>query len=287
MSANSLRLRRLEIPFRRDGLSRFGLAVLVFFVLVAALGPLLPIGESNAIGSAPRLASPSAEFPAGTDALGRDLLPRIVEGLRTTFLLGLVSVLIIAVISIALAMLAAYYRGVIGELIARSADVLFAFPAILLAILVAVIVGPGSSAVVISNALICSPLMIRVVRASALGVVGRDFITAARVGGARPARILLIHVLPNIAGSAVVQGTYALSVAMLLESALSFIGLGVQPPQASLGSLVREGVVYLSVAPWLVAIPGIVLALAIMSVNLVGDGLRDTLDVRGAEARSR
>jgi peptide/nickel transport system permease protein len=280
-------LRRPALPFKGDLLSRIGAAILVFFVLVAVSGLFLPIGESDAIGTGPRLASPSAEFPAGTDTLGRDVLPRIVEGLRITFLLASIAVLLTAVVSIALAMIAAYYRGVIGELIARGADVFFAFPAILLGILVAVIVGPGSTAAVISIALICCPLMIRVVRASALTVADREFVTAAKVGGARPGRILLVHILPNIAGSAVVQATYVLSIAMLLESALSFLGLGVQPPQASLGSLVREGVVYLSVAPWLVLIPGVILALAIMSVNLVGDGLRDVLDVRGSETRGR
>jgi peptide/nickel transport system permease protein len=138
---------------------------------------------------------------------------------------------------------------------------------------------------VISIALICSPMMVRVVRAASLSVVNRDFITAARVGGARPARILFIHVLPNIAGPAIVQGTYVLSVGMLLESALSFLGLGIQPPDASLGSLVHEGAIYLSLAPWLALIPGVLLVLVIMSVNLLGDGLRDKFDVRAVEVR--
>jgi peptide/nickel transport system permease protein len=138
---------------------------------------------------------------------------------------------------------------------------------------------------VISIVLICSPQMVRVVRAASLNVVHRDFVTAARVGGASTPRVLLIHVLPNIAGTAIVQATYALSVGMLIESGLSFLGLGLQPPQASLGSLVHEGAVYLPIAPWLVLIPGAVLAAVIMSVNLVGDGLRDALDVRGVEVR--
>jgi peptide/nickel transport system permease protein len=182
-------------------------------------------------------------------------------------------------------MVAAFYGGLVGELIARLADVLFAFPAILLALLVVAIMGPGQDGAVVAIALITLPMMVRVVRAASLRVVGRDFVVAARVGGTRAGRILFVHLLPNVAGAAIVQATYSLSVAMLIESGLSFLGLGVQPPRASLGSLVYEGSVYLPIAPWLVLIPGVLLALTIMSVNLVGDGFRDLLDVRAVEVR--
>jgi len=127
--------------------------------------------------------------------------------------------------------------------------------------------------------------MVRVVRAASLQIVGRDYVTAAKVGGVRSTRVMLVHVLPNVAGVVAVQGTFALSTGMLIESALSFLGLGVQPPAASLGSLVSQGSVYLSIAPWLVLIPGGLLALAVISVNLVGDSLRDLLDVRAVEVR--
>jgi peptide/nickel transport system permease protein len=277
--------RRLTVPFRGDLLSRIAAVLLALFVLVAVLGPLLPLGDPNAVNVGPRLAAPSAHWLAGTDSLGRSVLPRLVQGLRTTFLLAGSAVLVTAAVSVMLGMAAAYYGGAISELITRTADIFFAFPAILLAILVVAITGPGATGAVISIALICVPMMVRVVRAASLTVVGRDFVTAARVGGARPRRILFVHVLPSIAGVAIVQGTYALSVGILLESALSFLGLGIQPPAASLGSLVHEGAVYLSIAPWLVLIPGLLLALVIMSVNLIGDGLRDTFDVRSMEVR--
>lgn len=281
----SLSSPRTRLPFRGDLLSRVAALILAALVIVAVLGPWLGFGDPTAINVGPRLGGPSSAFPAGTDSLGRSVLPRIVQGLRTTFLLAGTAVALTAVVSVALGMVAAYYGGVIGELITRAADVLFAFPAILLAILLVAITGPGTVGAVLSIVLISSPLMIRVVRAAALEVVHRDFVLAARVGGARAWRILGAHVLPNIAGPAVVQGTYALSLGMLVESALSFLGLGVQPPGASLGSLVHEGSQYLSVAPWLVLLPGVVLALAIMAVNLFGDGLRDALDVRGTEVR--
>jgi peptide/nickel transport system permease protein len=190
-----------------------------------------------------------------------------------------------AVLSVALAIVAAYFRGWPGELIIRGADVMFAFPALLLAILIVAITGPGKTGALLSIVVICTPLMVRVVRAAALSVVNRDFVVAARVGGTRSLRILAVHVLPNIAGAAIVQATYALSLSMLIESGLSFLGLGVQTPDASLGSLVHEGAVYLSIAPWLVLVPGVVLALIITSVNLAGDALRDRFDVRATEIR--
>jgi peptide/nickel transport system permease protein len=274
-----------RVPFAGDVLTRGAVIVLLLLVIVAVLGPVLPIGDAEATGAAPRLQAPSSEWIAGTDPLGRSVLPRLVEGVRTTLLVAGSAVALTAIVSVLLGMVAAYYRGALGELITRSADVLFAFPAILLGILVAAITGPGITGAVISIALICSPLMIRVVRAASLSVVGRDFVVAAQVGGAGPVRTLVVHILPNIGGAAIVQATYALSVGMLVESALSFLGLGVQPPHASLGSLVHEGAVYLSIAPWLALIPGVVLAAVIVSINLIGDGLRDALDVRRVEVR--
>lgn len=277
--------RRRRLPFAEDVLSRVGAILLLFFVLLGTFGRWLPLGDPAAVSAGPRLAAPSAQWPAGTDSLGRSVLPRLVEGIRTTFLLAAIAVVLTALVSVMLGMVAAYYKGPIGEVITRGADVMFAFPSLLLAILMVAIVGPGATGAIISIVLICSPLMVRVVRAASLTVVGRDYVTASQVGGASTGRVLLVHVLPNVAGPAVVQATYALSVAMLIESGLSFLGLGLQPPQASLGSLVHEGAVYLPIAPWLVLIPGVLLAMAIMAVNLVGDGLRDVFDVRGVEVR--
>jgi len=266
-------------------LSWFGVVLLSSLLLIAVFGSLLPLGSAEEIGAGPRLAGPSSRWPAGTDNLGRSQLPRLAQGLHNTLVLAGTSVAVTAAVGVALGMLAGYYRGFFGEAITRAADVLFAFPALLLAILVVAISGPGATGAVISIALICSPLMIRVVRVAVLSVAERDFVIAARVGGARSSRILVMHVLPNIAGVAVVQATYAMSVGMLIESTLSFLGLGIQPPSASLGSLVRDGSVYLSVAPWLTLIPGILLALTILSVNLVGDALRDLLS--GGEGMQR
>jgi peptide/nickel transport system permease protein len=206
-----------------------------------------------------------------------------LHGIEITFLLATTSVVIAAIGAVLIGMLAAYLRGIVDELIVRIADVIFSFPAILLALLVAAILGPGNPGAVVTIMLVTAPLMVRVVRATSMVVVERDFVVAAEVSGASPWRILVVHIFPNIASAAAVQATYALSVGMLIESSLSFLGLGVQPPDASLGSLVREGSVYITVDPWLVFTPGLLLAVAILSVNLLGDGLRDVLDPREAQ----
>lgn len=268
-----------------DFLSGIGLVALALLVLVAVFGPLLPIGSPDSVNAGPRFQPPNMEFLAGTDNLGRSQLPRLVQGLRTTLLIAGVAVVLTAVISVLIGMISAYSKGIVDQLIIRAMDVLFSFPYILMSILIVTITGPGLTGVVIAIVLTTTPLMVRIVRAASLNVVGRDFVIAAQVGGASSTRTIIGHVLPNIAGSAAVQATYALSVGMLVESSLSFLGLGVQPPEASLGSLVFSGSTYLPIAPWLVLIPGAILSLTILSVNLAGDWLRDLFDIRGVEVR--
>lgn len=278
--ANPLSLR---LPFPTDRLARFAVLTLAFLLLVSIIvSPLQLFGDPRAISTGPRLGPPDMRWPFGTDAFGRSLLPRVVQGIGATYFLAAVAVLITSVAGVIVGMAAGYLRGAVDLVVVRVADVLFSFPAILMAILVSAILGPGSPSAIVSIVLITLPLMVRVVRAATLVVADRDFVVASRVSGGSVGRILLVHILPNIAGAAIVQATYAISVAMLVESALSFLGLGVQPPDASLGSLLREGSIYLVIAPWLVFAPGFILALAILSVNLLGDGLRDTLDPREA-----
>jgi peptide/nickel transport system permease protein len=263
-----------------DRVTKIACVWLALLVFAGVIGLALPIGSSTAIGVGPRLAGPSGHWLFGTDELGRSLLPRVIEGLRTTFLLASIAVVLTTLVGGLIGMVAGYKRGVIDGVTSRLTEVLFAFPALLLAMLISVVVGYGSWAAIISIVLITVPLMIRVVRAETLIVSQRDFVVVAQVGGASLARILLRHITPNVAGAVVTQAAYAMSLGMLIESGLSFLGLGVQPPGASLGSLVRDGTEYLTVAPWLVFIPGAALASAILAVNLIGDGLRDSLDRR-------
>ena len=262
-----------------------GLALLVL-VLMGVFGSMLPLGDPTAIGVGPRLGPPTGELPLGTDELGRSYLPRVVQGIRVTFLIASIAVMLTAALGTLIGMMSAYVRGWVDALIMRLADVMFAFPALILGLLVAALIGPGDVSVVTVITAATLPLFIRVVRAVTLSLAERGFVVAAEVAGASRMRVMIVHLLPNITGAVLVQLTYALSVGMLIESGLSFLGLGIQPPYASLGSLLRTGAVYLTIAPWMVFSSGVVLSLAIMSVNLVGDGLRDMLDpLRGRSLR--
>jgi peptide/nickel transport system permease protein len=270
----------LRLPFKGDGLTRAGVVVLVALVVIGLLGRVFGLGGDPTAFVGPRLAAPSSDYPFGTDSLGRSMLPRVIEGIGTTFVLSTGAVLITIVVGVVVGLLAAYRGGFSDEVVVRVADILFSFPAVLLAILVAAIRGPGVSSAMAAVVLVTLPLMVRVVRSATRTVARRDFVVSAEISGASTRRIVVTQLLPNISGPVVVQATYAISVAMLVESAVSFLGLGVQPPAASLGSLMQEGSFYLTVAPWLTVFPGIVLALAILSVNLLGDGLRDRFEPR-------
>ncbi len=268
----------LAALWRRDRLASLALLVLAVFVFLGLFGPWLPLGDPTRIAAGPRLAPPSWSFPFGTDELGRSFLPRVVEGIRYSFLMASLAVAITAVLGTLLGMLAAYLGGLFDQIVARFADLLFAFPALLAGLLMVAVAGPGAASVITVISAATLPLFIRVIRSASLVVAERGFVTAAEVAGASPWRVIGRHILPNVLSAAIVQLTYALSIAMIIESALSFLGLGEQPPRASLGALLGTSSVYLTIAPWLVGFAGLVLSLAIVSVNLLGDGLRESVD---------
>ncbi|NTW38761.1 MAG: ABC transporter permease [Cellulomonadaceae bacterium] len=263
---------------RKDPLAMVAFGLLCVLLLAAMIG-LVAGADPQAIGTM-RLQPPSSGAWLGTDSLGRDLFARVLEGTRTTVLISVVAVLISTLVAIVLGITAAVVGGVVDIVVMRVADALLAFPAVLLGIVVAAIVGGGPRAAVTTIVIVTLPLMLRVFRTAAVEVVHRDFYTASQVGGAGLVRLSTKHVVRNIAGAIAVQLTYAASVAMLVEGSISFLGFGVAPPGASLGSLVQDGAPYLTLAPWLALAPGCVLALAIMSINLLGDTLRDALEPR-------
>jgi peptide/nickel transport system permease protein len=183
------------------------------------------------------------------------------------------------VVGTLLGMIAGSSRGIVDEIVCRAADVMYSFPAIVVAILISALIRPGSSSAIAAVVLVTLPIIVRMVRAATLQVAGRSYVIQARIMGAGAGRILAQHVFPNILGVIVVQAAYSISFGMIIESGISFLGLGVQPPNASLGSLVYEGRPYLAIAPWLVLFPGTVLMLTILSINLVGDGIRRVVDI--------
>lgn len=277
-SATREQLRRVGRFVRHDRLAATGAVILLVLAALGAFGSWLPLGDPDRIGAGPRLAPPSWALPFGTDELGRDFLPRIVRGIRATLVLALVSVTGTAILGTLIGLYAAYAGRWVDLAVARLMDIMFAFPALVLGLLVAALIGPGNLSALVVILFATLPLFVRVVRSVALGLVSRGFVVAAEVAGASQLRIIVVHLLPNVLGAVVVQFTYAVSIGILIESGLSFLGLGSQPPQSSLGALLRLGAAYLTIAPWLAMFAGAVLALSIVAVNLFGDGVRDAME---------
>lgn len=274
-----------RIAWRRsDTVLRTAIVVLGLVVVITVIAVLTGLAGSTTATVGGRLEGPSALAPFGTDNLGRSLLPRLFQGTTTTLVVSIVAVVCSAVVSTVLGMLAGYYGGAVNEVVMRVADVLYAFPALVLAILVSALLGPGRPAAIISIVVITIPLMTRVVRIATRAVAERDFVMSARISGVRTPVIFARRLLPNIAGTIAVQASYALSVAILVEGGLSFLGFGVQAPEASLGLLIQQGMLYMTQAPQLVIVPGAVLVVSILCINIIGDGLRDRFEPR--ETRS-
>lgn len=254
------------------------LVLLLLLILAGMIEPWLPMAEFKATASGPRRAPPSTLYLFGTDNLGRSILARVVEGIRLTFLVSAAAVVLAGVVGSLIGITTAYFRGWTEVVVSAFTNVLFAFPAIIFGLIITSILGPGTGSAVAAIFFTVLPTMIRVSRGAALSVVQRDFVIAAEVSGASPVYILLWHVAPNIAAITVVQMAYMLSIGMIVESALSFLGLGVQAPLSSLGALLRENSAFLSIAPWMVLAPRAVLALLIFSVNILGDTARDIIE---------
>lgn len=277
-------IRKLARRAGRDRLTSIAVGVLGLMFLLSLVATVVPIGGSPTDMVASRLSPPTLQHPLGTDSLGRSVLPRLLEGIRVTLVISMIAVALTAIISTLIGLFAGYVGGWVREVVMRVVDVLYAFPAIVLAILVAAVVGPGRVATVAAIVLVTVPLMVRMIAAQTASVAHRDYITSARISGVSLPAIMIRHLLGGVGGTVAVQGTYALSVGILVEGGLSFLGQGVQLPESSLGLLVQEGAVYMVAAPWLLFAPAIALVLAIMSITVIGDTLRDRMDPR--EVRS-
>ncbi|MBS0391573.1 MAG: ABC transporter permease [Proteobacteria bacterium] len=231
------------------------------------------------------LAPPSARHWLGTDAYGRDVASLLLVGARASILVGVIAVGIGLALGAALGLLAAARGGWVEEAVMRLADFTFAFPALLLAIMLTAVFGPGIGNAIVAIGIFYIPTFARVTRASAKAIWARDYILAARACGKGPWRITLEHVLPNIASVLIVQATIQFALAILAEAALSYLGLGTQPPQPSWGRMLAEAQTLMFQAPLLAVWPGLAIALAVLGLNLLGDGLRDLLDPRMTRQR--
>ncbi len=269
-----------------------GWIVLVLFVLLALTAPWLgldsPIrGSLRARMLAPTwtgLFSPGAH-PLGTDQVGRDILSRIIYGSRLTLMVGAMAVVLGAVVGVSLGIIAGYFRGMTDRIIMRLVDIQLALPLMLLALLVVAALGPSTRNLVCVLALTSWIRYARIVRGQVLALREREFVQSARAIGAGTMRIMFRHILPNVLTPALVVATLELARIIIMDAALSFLGLGVQPPTPSWGRMLAEGRTYLSTAWWIVTFPGLAIVLTVLSVNLVGDWLRDYFDPRQLRAK--
>lgn len=264
--------------WRRHAIVTAGLVVLAAYLLVALLAPLLAPHDPTAIAPRQALRGPSAGALFGTDRYGRDVFSRVIFGARNSLVVAFAAIGVSAVVGGLLGLIGGYRGGLLDLLIGRLMDILFSFPALLLAIAIAAVLTPGRRNAVIAIAVVYIPLFSRVVRGPVIAETHREYVDAARVAGARGARVLFRHVAPNIVSPWIVQVSVGLSHALLLEAALGYLGLGIQPPAPSWGAMLNEGRDYIDTAPWLSIFPGIAIMLAVLAFNLVGDGLRDLID---------
>ncbi len=266
---------------RLNGRLRLGFGLLALVLVVVVVGPLISPYETDEIAAADALTGPSSAHWLGTDNFGRDMFVRMAVGYRISLEVAVSAVAIGLLAGVPLGLLAGYGRGVVDTVIMRPLDVLMAFPAILLAITVMAIFGSGLGVLIVAIGIVYVPIVARVMRASTLETSQQLFVEAARARGASRRRVLLRHVLPNSIGPVVVQASILLGIGVLLEAALSFIGLGVQPPTPSLGVMLAEGRDFMATSTWIVAVPGVAIAVLVLTFNLIGDGLHSWLDPRG------
>ena len=263
----------------REGL--IGWSILALLVLIAIAAPLLAPHDPEAIDSDKILTGPSGAHLFGTDDLGRDVLSRVLYAYRVTLSIAVGSVLLAMLIGLPIGILAGYAGGWTDLVLMRGVDLLLAFPALLLAISLIAILGQGATVALFAIAIIYVPIIARVVRSSVLVVRGQPYVTGARARGASHLAIIRGHVLPNSVGPALVQASVLMAFAIVIEAALSFLGLGSQPPTPELGLMLAEGNNYLSQAPWVEIFPGLAIAITVLAFNLIGDGLRRSFDPHG------
>ena len=263
---------RLRVPVLLSAL------FIVSTVAVALVAPVLPVKSPTTQSVIRRLKAPSVEHALGTDRLGRDVLSRVVWGARVSLAVGAAVVAISALAGTAVGLTSGYFRGLASDLLVRGIDVLQAFPALILALAMVTALGPGLATVIAGISLGYVPQFARVTRAAALAVREREYVEAARAAGAGPVRVLLRHVLPNGIDPVIVLCTLLVPAAILTESMLSFLGLGITEPTPTWGNMIDNGRLVLREAPWLTVFPSIALVLTVIAFNLVGDAIRDALD---------
>jgi peptide/nickel transport system permease protein len=262
-----------------------GFSLSAVILMLAAASLVWTPYDGNRMNARERLQGPSWAHPLGTDQYGRDTLSRVMTGAVNSIIVGLVTVTIGLTIGVGLGLAAAYFGRLADEAIMRFSDLLFGFPAVLTAILITSILGPSMVNAMLAIGIFYIPVFARLTRAVAMVVWEKEFITAARASGISEWAITWRHVLPNILSPLLIQATIQFAVAILAEAGLSYLGLGTQPPHASWGRMLNEAQTFMAMNPWMAIFPGLAIAWAVLGFNLLGDGLRDTLDPKMVRMR--
>ncbi len=273
-------LRRKWAKLKRNKAALLGGILIIIYVTSALFAPILFTGNPSALNLMNSLESPSVDHPLGTDELGRSILGRIIYGSRISLLIAVGVVSVGVIIGIPLGLVSGYYRGKVDFIIQRVTDTMLAFPGFLLALALVAVLGVGLKNTVISIGISMVPLYIRLVRGCVLSVREEVYVEAARAVGTRDAIILIRHILPNVMVPITVQTSLSMGTAILFAAGLGFLGIGIQPPTPEWGSMLGSARSYLFHAPHVATFPGIAIFLAVLSFNLLGDGLRDALDPR-------
>ncbi len=273
--------RRVRAPRRGRTATVVGAVLLAVLVVVALAAPLLAPHDPEAVQASRVLGAPDAAHLLGSDVLGRDVLSRVLFALRVSLLVAVSAVGVATLLAVPLGLVAGYFGGWVDTLVSRPLDMLLVLPALLLAISLIAILGPGSTVAALAIAVIYLPILARVMRSSTLVVTRNEYVVGARARGAGHLRVMVGHVLPNALGPVLVQASVLTGFALQLEAALSFLGLGTQPPTPSLGGMLSDGRDVLTQAPWVEVFPGLAIAVAVIAFTLLGDGLRRSLDPAG------
>ena len=272
--------------FRENRGAVLGLAVVSFVVSIAIfanfLAPYNPLEQFRAVTKLPPIWAEGGNwaYPLGTDPLGRDMLSRILYGSRISLFIGLSVMFVSAMTGVSLGLLAAFWGGIVDVVIIRVMDLIMSIPSLVLAILIIAVIGPNLANTIIAITIVYLPRYVRLVRASALSELSKDYVTAARVAGVGSWRLMLKTVLPNCMAPLIVQAALGISDAILEAAGLGFLGLGAQPPTPEWGSMLADARDLISSNPWVMALPGIAILITVLGINLMGDGLRDALDPR-------
>jgi dipeptide transport system permease protein len=279
-------LRAFWYSFRENRGAVIGLVVVCVVVFIALfanfLAPYDPLEQFRDSTKLPPIwaAGGNWKFPLGTDPLGRDMLSRILYGSRISLFIGLSVMLVTAVVGTFLGLIAAFRGGIIDVVIIRIMDLIMAIPSLVLAILIIAVIGPNLTNTIVAITIVYLPRFVRLVRASALSELTKDYVTAAKVAGVGPTRLMFSTVLPNCMAPLIVQAALGISDAILEAAGLGFLGLGAQPPSPEWGSMLADARDLITSNPWVMALPGIAILITVLAINLMGDGLRDALDPR-------